>query len=144
MIRYGSVAEKMRPMNSDDLLISRLKLLIIMAKAKLKGYPMGDYRKEAVVSNARFVFYESLVRSNANSSESSSVSKPRQPSGVSTDNDHLFLQRAQLLAVMMNAFVTGKSQGRHRKHAMASNIEHICEYLAEPFQLGNVQFLEVA
>ena len=39
-------------MRNDDIFLSRLKLLVIGAKAYLKGYPMGAYRKEAMSRNA--------------------------------------------------------------------------------------------
>lgn len=144
MIRYGAVAQKMRPMQKDDLLISRVKLLIIMAKAKLKGYPMGDFRKDAIAENARFVFYEALIRTASNPPESPSEPSCQKSSRDFRYLDHLFLQRAQLLAVMINSFIQGKPQGRYRKNAMAENVEQICRYLAERFQLGNIQFLKVA
>jgi hypothetical protein len=131
-------------MQKDDLLISRVKLLIIMAKAKLKGYPMGDFRKNAVAENARFVFYEALVRSAPNPPESPSEPERYKSSTDFRYLDHLFLQRVQLLAVMINSFIQGNPQGRYRKNAVAENVEQICIYLAERFQLGNIQFLKVA
>jgi hypothetical protein len=138
------MAQKMRPMQKDDLLISRVKLLIIMAKAKLKGYPMGDFRKNAVAENARFVFHEALVRSAPNPPESPSGPARQKPAIDFRYHDHLFLQRAQLLAVMINSFIQGKSQGGYRKKAMVENVKQICGYFAERFQLGNIQFLKVA
>lgn len=144
MTRYGAAAQKMRPMQKDDLLIARVKLLIIMAKAKLKGYPVGGCRKNAVEENARFVFYEALMRSVPNPPESPAEPARQKSSRDFKYLDHLFLQRAQLLAVMINSFIQGKPMGRHRKNAMAENVEHICRYFAERFQLGNIQFLKVA
>ena len=144
MIRYGAVANKMRSMNSDELLISRLKLLLIMAKANIKGYPMGNRRKAAIIENARIVFNETLYRSTALLSSPFSESNHQElPDGV-TQPDYLFLQRTQLLAVMMSAFASGRSQGRFRKKAMAENVDHICTYLSDRFQFGIVKFLKVA
>ncbi len=144
MIRYGAVANKMRSMNSDELLISRLKLLLIMAKARMKGYPMGNHRKAAIIENARTVFNETFTRYNVIFSSPPSGSNQKMfPEGV-TLPDHLFLQRTQLLAVMMGAFASDRSQGRFRKRAMAMNIDHICTYLADRFQTGIVKFLKVA
>ena len=59
-------------------------------------------------------------------------------------HDHLFLQRAQLLAVMVNAFAGKKSKGTFRKKAMAENIDQVSEYIADGFQLGNMKILKVA
>ena len=143
MIRFGAVANKMRPVNSDELLVSRLKLLIVMAKAELKGYPMGHHRKAAIIENARIVFNESLTRSNTILASKPLPNQRKLSKGV-TQSDYLFLQRTQLLAVMMNAFASGKSRGRFRKKAMADNIDQICSYLSDRYQIGIVKFLKVA
>ena len=140
MIRFGAVANKMRPVNSDELLVSRLKLLIVMAKAELKGYPMGHHRKAAIIENARIVFNESLTRSNTILASKPLPNQRKLSEGV-TQSDYLFLQRTQL---MMNAFASGKSRGRFRKQAMADNIDQICSYLSDRYQIGIVKFLKVA
>ena len=147
MIRYGAVANKMRPMNSDEMLITRLKLLLIMAKAKIKGYPMGNHRKAAIVENSRIVFSESLARSSkilVSLSSVSSVSDDETPTDGPTLLDHLFLQRTQLLAIMMSSLSRGPSGGRFRNKAVALNIDQICTYLSNRFQYGIVHFLKVA
>ena len=144
MIRYGAAEQEMRPMTTDDLLVSRLQLLIIMAKAYLKGYPMGEFRKKAISRNARFVFYEAVVRTGSRRYRPSSNKPSRQASRPQKQMDHLFLQRAQLLAVMLNAFIEGKSEGNFRSRAMSENVDHICEYLSDRLQLGDAQFLKVA
>ena len=60
MIKLGSASVRMRAMSDDDIFSSRLKLLIIMAKAYLKDCPLGNYRKKAIIENANHVFYHSL------------------------------------------------------------------------------------
>ena len=144
LVRYGTDARKMRPMVKDDILISRLSLLIIMAKAYLKSYPMGEYRKQAITENARFVFYEALIRTHSNNTPSFIKKQPHSPERDISFKDRLFLQRAQLLAVMVNSFAQNKSKGIFRKRAMSHNIKHICEYLADGFHLGDTKILKVA
>jgi hypothetical protein len=39
-------------MDSDDIFLSRLKLIVIAAKAYLKGYPFGQYRIKSISRNA--------------------------------------------------------------------------------------------
>ncbi|MGD9246829.1 MAG: hypothetical protein PVI60_02660, partial [Desulfobacteraceae bacterium] len=117
---------------------------IIMAKATLKCYPVGNHRKIAIIENARYVFLEALAHT---PQKPSSAPNPPSPSPSAMDvkhSDHLFLQRTQLLAVMMNSFIQGKSQGRFRRKAIDKNIDQISEYLSNHFQLGNIQFLKVA
>jgi hypothetical protein len=60
MIRFGPAAREMKSMSDEDIFSSRLKLLIVMTKAYLKDCPIGEYRKQAIQENARFVFYQSL------------------------------------------------------------------------------------
>ncbi len=144
LTRYGTDARQMRPMVKDDILISRLSLLIIMAKAYLKSYPMGEFRKKAITENARFVFYEALIRTHSNHGPSLIKTQPQSRQYHTRQKDHLLLLRAQLLAVMVNSFAEKKSKGNFRKKAMAETIDLICEYLADGFQLGDTKILKVA
>ena len=57
MMKLGPTPEETRAMSVNDVYLSRLKLLIIMAKAYLKNYPIGKYRKSAIIENAHQVFY---------------------------------------------------------------------------------------
>jgi hypothetical protein len=144
MIRYGAQAIAMRPMPANEIFILRLKLLIIMTKAYLKGNPLGEFRKKAIIETANEIFYETLLQTEQLKSsgheaeaQSASQSRPENP-------DHLFLQRVQLLAVMANAFSKGKADGNFRKRAMADNVDFICEHLSEKVSLVDAKFLEVA
>ena len=142
--RFGIDARKMRPMVKDDILILRLSLLIIMAKAYLKSYPMGEFRRRAVTWNARFVFNEALSRTHSIPSSARIKQRTQSSQGGIEIKDYLFLQRAQLLAVMVHSLAERKTKGNFRKKAMAENINHLCEYLAEGFQLGDTRILKVA
>jgi hypothetical protein len=144
LVRYGTTSPQMRPMAKDDILISRLGLLIIMAKAYLKSYPMGEFRKKAITDNARFVFYEALIRTHSNTTPSLIKTQPQTCRHDTRQIDNLFLLRAQLLAVMVNSFAEKKSKGNFRKKAMAENIDILSEYLADGFQLGDTKILKVA
>jgi hypothetical protein len=141
-VRYGTETHGMRPMTMDDILISRLNLLIIMAKAYLKSYPMGEFRRKAIVENAEFVFYEALGRTQSRS-PSSNIKSQSSQQGLQA-RDHLFLLRAQLLAVMVTSFVVKESRGAFRKKAMAANIDLISEYIAEGIRFGDQKILKVA
>ena len=144
MIRYGALAQNMRTMDKDDIFISRLVLLIIMVKAYLKGFPLGDFRKSAIKKNARLIFFETLSRSAQYLPQSSLASSPDDTADENPLSDQLFLQRVQLLAVMANAFAHGKAKGNFRKRAMSENITQISEYLSDRIQPADAQFLKVA
>ena len=130
MLRRGALADQMGLMKDQDLFLERLKLLIIMTKAYLKGYPLGDRRKAAVIENARYVFYHVL----------------QQPRGDGDKNtiEHLFNQRAQLLAVMAQSFAEGNPAGDFRRKAIEDNVAWICQHLAEALGVSKMEFLKVA
>jgi hypothetical protein len=146
MIRFGSAAREMKSMSSEDIFSSRLKLLIIMAKAYLKDCPIGKYRKKAIIENARFVFYQSLKLS----SEIATFKHDdyRTQSGTASTGDmhdeHIFHQRTQLFAVMAEALAEGRLKGQFRKKALQDNLDKICETLIFNFHIKDVNFLKVA
>ncbi len=130
MLRRGALADQMGLMKDQDVFLERLKLLIIMTKAFLRGYPLGDRRRAAVIENARCVFYQVLQHS-AGDPGNSKI-------------DHLFFQRAQLLAVMAQSFAEGNPVGAFRKKAIEDNVTWICEHLAETLGVSKMEFLKVA
>ena len=146
MIKLGPTSEEMKAMSEDDIFLSRLKLLIIMAKAYLKDCPIGKYRKSAIIENAHSVFYHSLklvCRSNFFKNH-----KLKMPSGITsesmTDEDYLFHQRVQLLSVMAKAMAENRLTGNFRKKALKDNLDSICETLIFTFHIKDVEFLKVA
>ncbi len=114
MKQFGKTDEKMQSMNVNDIFSARLHLLIIMAKAALKGYPTGGYRKQAVIENANTLhaYVEKLDFSFLKLSSSS----------------HLFRQRLKLLCVMATAIVSETYPlGIYRQKAIEENIDTIIQ-----------------
>jgi hypothetical protein len=146
MIKLGPASVRMRAMSADDIFSSRLKLLIIMAKAYLRDCPLGDYRKKAIIENANHVFYHSLhlvsefstLKDNGFEPQTEIVSKKK------TSEEHLFHQRVQLLAIMAKALAQDRLRGQLRKKALIDNLNKICETLIFKFQIRDVDFLKVA
>ncbi len=146
MNKFGPMPIDMREMSSDDILLSRLKLLIIMVKAYLIGYPLKKYRKHAIIENAHYVFYramhmntESIQRENHIFVNQTNVIYKGESSA-----SHFFHQRVQLLAVMAKALAEGCPTGKFRIRAINENLEEICETLLIDFQLKDMNFLKVA
>ena len=137
MIRLGPVSEEMRAMTWDDIFLSRLKLLIIMVKAYLKKFPIGAYRKLAIIENANRVFYHSmqLVHSEIH---------PSVPSEVEAEEEQEFHRRVQLLAVMAKELAEDRLTGHIRVMALKDNLDRICEILIFNFNVKDVEFLKVA
>lgn len=146
MIRFGPADREMRSMSSEDIFSSRLKLLIIMTKAYLKDCPIGKYRKQAILENARFVFYQSLKLSSEIAAMKEDDAGIPAGTGASDgmDEAYTFHQRTQLLAVMAQAFVEGRLKGKYRKKALQDNLDSICKTLIFKFHIKDVDFLKVA
>ena len=146
MIKLGPMPDEMREMSSDDVFLSRLKLLIIMVKASLIGYPLGKYRKRAIIENAHYVFYRA-IRINAKSQRSKKYIFEDQTKMICTGETsgwHHFYQRVQILAVMAKALAEGYPTGEYRIRAINENLDKICETFLIDFQLNDVSFLKVA
>jgi hypothetical protein len=115
-----------------------------MTKAYLKGNPLGDFRKKAIVETANYLFYEALFQAEQLKKSGPDEKMQSTSQSLSKNPDHLFLQRIQLLAVMANAFSKDKAGGNFRKQAMADNVDLICEHLSEKVSLVDAKFLKVA
>ncbi|RLB86760.1 MAG: hypothetical protein DRH26_16830, partial [Deltaproteobacteria bacterium] len=56
MKRFGSADIYNKKMDDTHLFLMRLHLLIVMVRAKLKGYPGGEFRKKAALETATLIF----------------------------------------------------------------------------------------
>lgn len=113
MKRFGSVppstAQQMDPLH---LFHQRLYLIIIMVKAKLKAYPVGEYRRMAVLDTAAHL-HKACAR----------IDIPL-PGGQYAG--HLFKERVKLLCVMATAVISEDYPlGIHRREAILDNIETV-------------------
>jgi hypothetical protein len=146
MIKLGPKPADMREMSSDDIFISRLKLLIIMVKAYLIGYPLGKYQKRAIIENTHYVFYRAM-QMNAKSQQKGNqifASRTDVICTLETSARQHFYQRVQLLAVIAKALAEGYPTGNFRIRAINENLDKICEIFLIDFQLNDVSFLKVA
>jgi hypothetical protein len=137
MKNFGPTSEDMIAKCFNDIFLSRLKLLIIMAKAYLKNYSIGKYRKTAIIENAHHVFYHSLQL--ANSETQSGIT-----SEVKTEEEQDFHKRVQLLAVMAKAIAEDRLTGNLKIKALQDNLNRLCEILILSFHDKDMKFLKVA
>jgi hypothetical protein len=146
MIKLGPTPGEMREMSDDDIFLSRLKLLIIMAKAYLKNWPIGNYRKSAIIENAHYIFYHSLklVSKTAFFKNHDLKSQSDSTSADVAAEEYVFHQRVQLLSVMAKALAENRLSGNFRKKALQDNLDRICETLIFNFHITDVEFLKVA
>ena len=146
MMKLWPTSEEMRAMSIDDIFLSRLKLLIIMAKAYLKNYPIGKYRKSAVIENAHHVFYHSmqLVSETFFFENHESESQSGITSEIEIEEERVFHQRVKLLAVMVKALAEDRLTGHINKKALQNNLNRICDTLTFTFHIKDLDFLKVA
>ncbi len=146
MIRLGASSQYMKNMSKYDVFSSRLQLLIIMTRAYLKGYPIGEHRKEAVLKNAKDVFYMSLAIASESDDWCGHIMnfQPDENPGQEMRFEDVFHQRVQLLTMMATNFANNGSTGNFQKKATEENIHFLCEAITFNSQLGDIEFLKVA
>ena len=112
MIRFGASDNQIKSMDDTQVFMVRLNLLVIIIKAALKGYPVGEFRKQAAIDNANEI-HKLLDRVDISSLELSSSS-------------HLFRQRIKLLCIMGTAIVSENYPlGKYRRQAVEENLEAV-------------------
>ena len=137
MKNFELTSEDMRAKCVNTIFLSRLKLLIIMAKAYLKNYPIGKYRKTAIIENAHHVFYHSLQL--ASSETQSGIT-----SEVKADKEQEFHKRVQLLAEMAKAIAEDRLTENFNKKALQDNLNRLCKILLFSVHDKDMKFLKVA
>jgi len=115
MKRFGSNHQQMHSMDENEVFLLRLNLLIVIVKASLKGYPIGEFRKKAALETAK-ILYKLIL-----DFDLSFLNLQTPP--------HLFKERIKLLSIMATA-ITSESYplGIHRRNAVLDNIKVISEY----------------
>ena len=114
----------MREQQEKDIIISRLQLLIVMAKAYLKDYHLSGYRAGAVKNNAARLS-EALTGWESYKVHFSKAANR----AMGTHLDHILFQRIKLLLVMAVSIAEGNPMGPRRKRALRNNMDYIAEYL---------------
>ncbi|MCB9481844.1 MAG: hypothetical protein H6681_02535 [Desulfobacteraceae bacterium] len=107
-------------MRREDFFVERLKLLMVMCRAFIKGYPVEGYRREAVLKNAEHVFFETA---DWGGQYLNVREKALYINGVKPDS--YFYQRVKLLALMAKSFAQGNPAGYFRVKAVEDTINEI-------------------
>ena len=146
MAQCNPISEEMNTISEHYVFTSRLKLLIIMAKAYVNGYPLGKYRKQAIAENANQVFYHSLhlVSEYAALKDHGLAGQTHTFSKIDTPEEHMFYKRVLLLAVMAKTIVRKRSANNFKKKALLDNLNKICEALVFTSKINEMNFLNVA
>ena len=122
--RIGTHPSGMGNQLEKDIFVSRLQLMIVMAKAYLKDYQLGSYRAVAVKNNAARL---SEALSSWESYKTHFSKSATETMGIHLD--HILFQRIKLLLVMAVSIAEGNPMGSSRKQALRNNIDYIAECL---------------
>jgi|GEM_PF-1241790 hypothetical protein len=122
MFKSNSENSQIDPMKREHFFFERLKLLMVMCEAFINGYPVEDFRKDAVLNNAEHVFFEITDWGGKylNLREKAGSINGIQP-------DSFFFQRVKLLALMAKSFAKGNPVGYFRAKAVKDTIFEIEE-----------------
>jgi hypothetical protein len=124
MIRLVSDRQDIKQDGDYNTFFTKLKLLIIMSKAFLNGYPLEEQRLKEITRTAEEVAKDCVdwagrktnFRSIANTKNSIQL-------------DYIFFERARLLATIAKSFANGNPVGEHRRMALRRNIDELCRIL---------------
>lgn len=138
MLRLGAMPDSASEMDLDHIFISRLKLLMVMARTYLRRYPLGSVRKSALVKTADYITAESIDL------EQLIPLRNERPAKDGMSFDHVFFQRVKLLASMANAIGNDCPMGEHREAALRDNLKIIGDSIKFNSGVKKVAFLKVA
>ena len=139
MDRIGTHPSGMRKQQEKDIFLSRLQLLIVMAKAFLKNYQLGNHRAISVKNNA------ARLTEVLSGWESYKAHFPKaDPDAMDIHLDHILFQRIKLLLVMAVSFADGNPIGTRRKLALRNNMDYIAECLNFNSTSTSIAVLSVA
>ncbi|MBF0224614.1 MAG: hypothetical protein HQK76_04080 [Desulfobacterales bacterium] len=106
-------------MDRQDIIFSRLKLLIIMVNSFLEDCPLGKYRQESMESNAAYVFKAS------NDLKELIIEENYNKKIFDEEFEHVFLERIKFLALVSKNIAQGHPMGDYRKEALKNNLNFI-------------------
>ena len=124
MIRLLSDRPDIKQDPNYNSFFTNLKLLIIMSKAFLNGYPLEEQRLKEIIRTAEGVAEDCVDWKGQRTNFRSFADSKR-----SIQLDHIFFERARLLATMSKSFAQGNPIGDHRRMALNKNIEDLCSML---------------
>ena len=124
MIRLLSDRPDIKQDADYNTFFTKLKLLIIMSKAFLNGYPLEEQRLREIIRTA-----EDVARDCVDWEGQRTNFRSISDSKTTIQLDHIFFERARLLATMSKSFAQGNPVGDYRRMALKNNIDDLCSML---------------
>jgi hypothetical protein len=124
MIRLLSDRPDIKQDKDYNTFFTNLKLLIIMSKAFLNGYPLEEQRLKEIIRTAETVAKDCVDWAGRETNFRSIADTKK-----SIQLDYIFFERARLLATIAKSFAQGIPAGEHRRMALRRNIDELCRML---------------
>jgi len=124
MIRLVSDRQDIKQDGDYNTFFTKLKLLIIMSKAFLNGYPLEKQRLDEIIRTAEEVAQDCVDWAGRRTNFRSIADTKK-----SLQLDYIFFERARLLATIAKSFAQGDPVGEHRRMALHRNIDELCRVL---------------
>jgi hypothetical protein len=124
MIRLLSDRPDIKQDTDYNTFFTNIKLLIIMSKAFLNSYPLEEQRLKEIIRTAEDVAKD-CVDWKGQRTNFRSISDSKKTIQL----DHIFFERARLLATMSKSFAQGNPVGDNRRMALNKNIDDLCSIL---------------
>ncbi len=136
MDRFGSFRPSGNTMSDDDIFVARLQLLIIMSKAFLNNFTIGEYQKKAIVENARALFYCSLFMDHKENATKTDSSKR---GNREIQEESLFHNKIRLISAAAMVFAEGRLLGDRKKQELRNNIDYISKKITFESQIDTME-----
>jgi len=144
MIALGAETERMGTMDIDLIFLSRLRLLIIMLKAYIKGYPIGRYRLEGMKHNALIVGDEAVYLWGLAETATGDATSD-QPFGDNTFGmDREVFEHIKMLTLSIEKIKPDKKPDKRMISSTAFHLDYLNRRLSPDRNLSEMQFLKVA
>jgi hypothetical protein len=139
MLALGATPEQMGTMHIDHIFKARLRLLMIMLKAYLQGYPIGRYRVEGIIRNAQIVGDEvvDLWHQSRRVHNRSSAMEEFQI-------DHEVYEHIKTLALFAEKMESDKKPDKAAMEFLRLHLDDLNQSLLPNRNLSEMRFLKVA
>ena len=139
MFALGAKIRQMGAMDIDHIFLARLRLLIIMLKAYLKGYPIGQCRLEGIMRNARIVGDEAVYLWGLSKMAFGDISAKD-----IFDMDPEFYEHIKMLTLLTEKIESDKEPDRLMAETVNTHLDYLSRSLSSDRNLSEMQFLKVA
>lgn len=139
MLALGAKKEHMGAMDIDHIFISRLRLLIIMLKAYLRQYPMGSYRLQGMLHNARIVGDEAVYLWEL-SEKPQSIPSTKE----AFQKDRKVFEHIKALALFAEKIEPGRLPDRQMIESIRHHLDYLNRHIISERRFTEWEFLKVA